>query len=843
MSEQRILRNAESLDDPAYKGTVVSAKGNADIWVEIQRDLAKDLLSCDTVEDCLDLACSRITRIPEVGATAHCLRRSGTGPCRVIHCHNLPAALVESVFTLTDHAEEAVPSTGVGAAARNLTLISARDADELRARGFSHGIVVSWHDGEGILASLLVASKRLCLSEGLALIGLQGVAYQCAAAIGRAIERERHETLLSDRTRALEESNTALEWKRSKLELALEASRAGVSDWNVVTGFLEMDSRVRELYGFQQDEPLRVEQALERVHPDDRQWVAAEIASIHRPGGRDAFSHEFRIVHPEAGVRWISRRGRVERNAGGNVTHSIGISFDITPLKKEEHRLRASEEKYRRLHESMMDAFACVDMEGRVLDCNPAFEQLLGYARDELLEMNFNDFTHEKWHDPERRILDEQVLTRGFSEIYEKEYVRKDGTLLPVELRACALWDDTGAPCAIWGIIREISGRKRTEAAMLEWNTELERRVAERTTELGQSEERFRKLAELTAEGIAITEGGILLDGNAQLAHMHGYELEEMIGRPVTDFIAPQSRSLVMEKIRNGAEEPYEAFERRKDGSVFPVSVHARMGIWEGRAMRATAICDLSEAKRTAEQLQNQQAELERARSLALVTEVSAGIVHQVAQPLSAMSLNIAAALKGLNGCTKKSCGSLEIVRELEVDVRRLREAVYHLRSLANPDRRSVAELDFNEMVESVVRTLKHEALSQGVTIELELGERIPRFMGDRVQLKQVVINLLRNAFDACGPREPGQRLIRIRTRMTGGEEIELEVMDSGMGIPEGILCSLFTPFFTTKAEGLGMGLRLARTIVETHGGVITGGNNPQRPGARFHVTLPLGMD
>lgn len=839
MSEQRIPRKDEGRDDPEFEEPRGVTKNHADSWVVLQRDLAKDLHSCGTVEDCLTVTYSHVTRIPGVDAAAVCHRRDGTDPCRVIRSRNLSADLAESIFAQTDQTVEDTSPTLVHTIVRNRGLMSARSADELSALGFPDGIVVSCHD-DGVLALLVVASRNLCLSEGSPFIAMEAVAYQCAAAMGRAIERERHETLLLDRTRALEETNTELAWKRSKLELALQASRAGVSYWNMETGIIEMDSRIRELYGFPPDQSITSEHALERIHPDDRKWMTEEIASIQRPGGRDTFNHEFRIVHPEEGIRWISRRGRVERDAGGNVTHSIGISFDITPLKREENRLRTSEEKYRRLHESMMDAFACVDMEGRIQDCNPAFEQMLGYTRKELLEMNFKDFTHEKWHDLERRILDEQVLTRGFSDIYEKEYVRKDGTLLPVELRACALWDDDAAPCAIWGIVRDITERKRAEAAMREWNTELERRVAERTTELRQSEERFRKLAAMTAEGIAITEGGILLDGNPQLARMHGYELEEMIGRPVTDFIAPQSRSLVMEKIRDGVEEPYEAFERRKDGSVFPVSVHARMGIWEGRSMRATAIRDLSEAKRTAEQLRTQQTELDHARSLALVTEVSAGIVHQVAQPLSAMSLNIAAALKGLNGCTKKTCGSQEIVSELEVDVRRLREAVYHLRSLATPDRRNVAEMDFNEMVESVVRSLEHEALGQGVTIKLELDDRIPRFMGDRVQLKQVVINLLRNAFDACEPQEPGQRLIHFRTRMTAGDEIELEVMDSGMGIPEDILGKLFTPFFTTKAEGLGMGLRLAQTIVETHGGVIGGGNNPQRPGARFHVILPL---
>lgn len=843
MSEQEFLRKAGSRDDPATAEAGRAEETDASAWMEAQRDLAKGLSACGTVEDCLAVAHSCAMRLPGVDGAAVCLQEGETGKCRVIGCRELPERQVELILAGAERQENNLSAGEVGVEVRCLRKISISVSDDLAACGFPHVVVISWHGGQGVLALLVVASKRHRLSEGLSFVFMDSVGTQCASTIVRVLAKVFHETRLSERTRALEETNAALKMKSAKLEFALEASRAGVSIWNVETGLLEMDSRIWDLYGLPCDQPISVELALERVHPDDREWLYAEIASIHLPGGRDDFSHEFRIIHPEAGVRWISRRGRVERDENGSTTRSLGISFDITRIKREEQMLRASEEKYRRLHESMMDAFACVDMEGKVLDCNPAFEAMLGYSREELLEMNFNDFTHEKWHGYERRILDEQVLTRGYSEIYEKEYLRKDGTLLPVELRACALWNDDGEPCAIWGIVRDIAERKRVEAAMREWNAELEHRVAERTAELKQSEARFRKLTELTAEGIAITEGGILLDGNPQLARMHGYELEEMIGRPVMDFIAPQSKALVLKKIRNGVEEPYEAFELHKDGSVFPVLVQARMGIWEGRAMRATSLCDLTESRRISMQLQTQQAELERVRSLALVAEVSAGIVHQVAQPLSAMTLNIAAAIQGLTGCREKSCGSLEIVRELEADVRRMREAVYHLRALTSPDRRSVAELEFNEMVESVVRTLRQEALNRGVTIELNLGERIPRLKADRVQLIQVVINLLRNSLEACEPREPGQRLIRIRTTLTKKAEIELEVKDTGMGIPDGDICKLFTPFFTTKADGLGMGLRLAQRIMEAHGGVIGGGNNPDGPGARFYLTLPVVVD
>lgn len=705
--------------------------------------------------------------------------------------------------------------------------------------GMAHAVIIQWQEDGNPLAAMTLGSRETRLSSGLSIRFLETAGAQVQAAITCIHSRALLDSKIIERTRKHDGATAMLEDESSNLKLALKASKAGLSIWNVQSGTVELDIHIRDLYGLAAEEPVNMEKILSRIHPADREWLGAQIELIHATGEPDTFNHEFRIIHPVHGERWIARRGKVETDEHGNVTRSIGISIDITDKKQGELALRAGEVRFRRLHESMMDAFAAVNMEGRVIDCNPPFAALLGYTRDELLGKDFRDFTPIEWHETESRIISTQVLERGYSEIYEKQYRRKDGTLVPVELRTCLLNDEHGGRQFLWAIVRDITAHKQAERAMQDWNTELERRVSERTAELRQSEARFRKLAEVTREGIAITEDGILVDGNPQLARMHGYELHEMIGRPVTDFVAHQSSKLVAERMRNGEQASYEAFELRKDGSVIPVEVHARMINWEGRTIRVTALNDISETKRVAMQLQAQQAELEHARCLALVAEVSAGIVHQVAQPLSAMTLNILAVLERLGHCKQKSCGGLGMVRELEDDVFRMREAVVHLRALSNPSRQNLEPLDFNRVISEVVRPLAQEAVNRGITVELDLDESIPMLPGDRVQLSQVVLNLLRNGFDACGGSPEGQRLVELKTRAKANHGVELEVRDTGAGIAEEHLDQLFAPFFTTKPEGLGMGLRLAQTIIRAHGGSIDSIKLPDRTGACFRVILP----
>jgi len=528
-------------------------------------------------------------------------------------------------------------------------------------------------------------------------------------------------------------------------------------------------------------------------------------------------------------------------DAGGAIIGSVSVVRDITARKRAEAALRQSEGKYRKLHESMRDAFVIVDMDGRILEYNPAYQEMLGYSDDELRRLTYVDITPGKWHSFEARLVAERILPLGFSGLYQKEYRRKDGSFFPVELSAFLIRDDDGNPFSIWAIVRDITVQKQAELTMREWNQTLERRVAERTMDLQQSEARFRQLAETTFEGIAITENGILYDCNTQLATIHGYELAEMIGRPILDFIAPESHELVVNRMRQGNEVTYECFGLRKDGSRFPTEIHARMGKWHGKISRITALRDLTDLKLAADKLHAQQTELEHAQRLALISEVSAGIIHQIGQPLCAMGANVAVVMAKHTACTVKRCGTQRILRDIEADVDTMRKVITHMRTLAHDSQSSRVPTDLNRLLEDVLHLLRQEAANRQIRLVVRLEHDLPPVAADGVQINQVILNLVRNAFDACADSPPDRRTVSITIQGAAGPGVEMSVTDAGSGIAPTVMERLFEPFFTTKSTGLGIGLRLSRTIITAHGGSIHAHNNPNGIGATFRVILPRG--
>lgn len=501
-----------------------------------------------------------------------------------------------------------------------------------------------------------------------------------------------------------------------------------------------------------------------------------------------------------------------------------------------ERKLQASEEKFRALIESATDGVCVFSAQGDIVAANSAFASTHGYTMEEILAAKLSDLdTPESAQLASERF---QRLMTGEAMSFEVEHFCKNGNIIPFEVSANLL--HIGDEKLVVGFHRDITERKQAAQTLLEWSQTLEHRVAERTQELQQSKTRFRQLAEATFEGIAITEGRLLLDGNVQLGAMHGYELAEMISRPITDFIAPESQAWVAERLRNGKECAYEFIGLRKDGSTFPVEAHARMMTWHGEKTRVTALRDLSEAKQTAARLQAQQTELEYAQRLALVSEISTGIIHQIGQPLCAMGANLAAALAKIKACKIHSCGSHDILTDVEANMHSLRESVSHLRALAHPEQPHRIPCDFNDLLEGTLLLLRREAASRKILLVVGLGHDLPPVLADTIQLSQVILNLVRNAFDACAACPPDQRMVAISTRTLTGEDVELSVRDAGTGIAPENLDHLFAPFFTTKPNGLGIGLRLSRTIVEAHGGLIEGYNNSDGIGATFRLVLPV---
>mgnify|MGYP001119827871 CR=1 FL=1 len=216
--------------------------------------------------------------------------------------------------------------------------------------------------------------------------------------------------------------------------------------------------------------------------------------------GRAVKNHLVRVEAPGSmQSKWLLVSAAPILGAGGSIQRLICTYYDITERRAAEEALRQSEARYRMLHESLRDAFVQVSLDGRILEYNDLFCQMLGYSPEEIATLTYLDLTPVKWHAVEAEILRSQILPRGYSDVYEKEYRRKDGMVIPVELRTILSRDEKGMPAAMWAIVRDISSRKLAEEALKTINEKLEQRVAERTKEIEQQANHLRALAsELT---------------------------------------------------------------------------------------------------------------------------------------------------------------------------------------------------------------------------------------------------------------------------------------------------------------------------------------------------------
>jgi PAS domain S-box-containing protein len=292
--------------------------------------------------------------------------------------------------------------------------------------------------------------------------------------------------------------------------------------------------------------------------------------------------------------------------------------------------LRESETKYRRLYESMADAFVVVDMQGGIQEFNPAYEAMLGYSKEELGALTYTDLTPEKWHAMEARIVAEQIIPHGSSGVYEKEYRRKDGTVFPVELRTILMRDGAGRPAAMWAIIRDVSARKHLEQALQKTHDELEARVLERTSQLQASEEQFRTMFETVAIGIgqADPQTGRFLRVNKKMCAITGYSMDELLKLHVSDITHPDDRATdwdLFQRVIRGEQPDYQIEKRyvRKDGALAWVRVNMTVIRDDaGKVLRTMAtIEDVTERKKTEQ----------RIVQLSRVQAVLGGVNHAIA--------------------------------------------------------------------------------------------------------------------------------------------------------------------------------------------------------------------
>jgi PAS domain S-box-containing protein len=266
-----------------------------------------------------------------------------------------------------------------------------------------------------------------------------------------------------------------------------------------------------------------------RLHPEDAGKVM--VAVDRQLAGDVPYDVVYRIKNRNDEWRCWSARGKALRDAAGKPYRWIGSITDITDRRRGEEELTQSERKYRTLHETMMDGFVRVGIDGSITECNEVYRAMLGYSESELKRLTYVDLTPERWHAFEAKVV-EQIVARGHSDVYEKEYRRKDGTVFPVELRTVLTRDENGNPSGMWAVTRDITERKRAEEEVHRLNAELDQRVTDRTAQLEAANH------ELEAFSYSVSH-----DLRAPLRAIDGYG--RILAEDYEDRLDPEGRRLL----------------------------------------------------------------------------------------------------------------------------------------------------------------------------------------------------------------------------------------------------------------------------------------------------------
>jgi PAS domain S-box-containing protein len=508
----------------------------------------------------------------------------------------------------------------------------------------------------------------------------------------------------------------------------------------------------------------------------------------------------------------------------GEPRRSFTIIRDITERKKAEEALRKSEQRLRLF---MRDAFVGVDLAGRIQDFNPAYQQMIGYKEEELFRLTYTEITPEKWHETEAQILREQILPRGFSDVYEEEYRRKDGTIFPVEVRRYLLRNEAGEPYAIWAVVRDVTERRRADEALRE------------------SERRFRQVVEMVGGFVwEVDADGLYTYTSPAVEKILGYTPDELVGKMhFYDLFAPDVREQLKSAASAAfvARQPFQEFPNNnvsKSGKIVCLATSGVPILDEvGRLLGYRGVdTDVTDGFRAETEAQLLRTELAHFSRVATMSELAASIAHELNQPLAAILANAQAALHLIHGDAPDPKELNEILEDIVADDQRAAEIIHSMRSMLKKGVDERRLLSVNDLIKDVLSIVRSECLARRVSIILDLSSPIPPITGDRVQLQQVILNLVTNAFDAMETSEKPREL-KIRTREVDNEII-LDVMDSGFGIHHDKLETIFEPFFTTKKNGLGLGLSLSRSIVRSHAGRLWA-DNSSAGRTLFHMALP----
>jgi len=612
---------------------------------------------------------------------------------------------------------------------------------------------------------------------------------------------------------------------RTQFEEALDAVFVADAETGII---IDCNRAASELVGREKSELVGKHQRI--LHPPEE--ISGDFSRTFKQHLKEKEGQvlETRVITKSGEIRHVAIKANIFELGDKKVIQ--GLFRDITEQKKAEEALRASEEKYKELINGMNDTAWVIDFDCSFIDVNDAAVKVLGYSREELRSMRIFDIDFTL--DPEeiKRLV--KGMPTDKAQVFETAHTTKDGKTIPVEISSSLVTYQ--GKRAILSIARDITERKKMEERLLE------------------SEERLKNLYENIPDSLCVFVGreGRLLEYNKAFKERTGYTDEELKDKKFLDFVHPDDRAMIREKY--GTKYPEEAFplvfemkEISKKGEPLPIQVSVSTYKKKGKVIGIEVLHrDITERKEMERKLQEYAEQLEemvekrtrqlkeaheqliKSERLAAIGQVAAMVGHDLRNPLTG--------IKGATYYLKTKLGpntdekAREMLELIDKDVEHSNKIITDLMEYSKEIRLELTETT----PKSIVREALHLVEVPKNIQVLDLTQSEPKIKMDVEKMKRVFCNLVKNAVDAM----PNGGKLTIASRESDGS-MEVAFADTGIGMKKEIMEKIWTPFFSTKAKGMGLGLAICKRIIEAHGGSVSVESTAGK-GTTFAVTIPI---
>jgi PAS domain S-box-containing protein len=624
---------------------------------------------------------------------------------------------------------------------------------------------------------------------------------------------------ITDRKRA----EAALRASEERWRLMFETSAAGMATARLDGVFTAANPALRRMLARTDDEILG-HTAMEITHADERAETEDVVARF-RSGLQQEYHVEKRYLKKDGSPVWLNVTTTLVPATETSEPFLQAIYINITDRKQAEAALRASEERWRAMFETAPVGITMLDFEHRrYLAANAAFQRITRYTEDELRELTALDLTHEDDRPAAQRRIDTGDIGGR-----QKRYRRKDGEAIWADVSAFVVPATESTPTFLGAVIVDITDRKRAEDA------------------LRRSEAYLNEVFITLPDGVAVVDRDYQYQRvNPIYERRSGISAQQISGMHVADINGTEAFDETikpaLDRCFTGENVAYgDWFTHAISGRRYLAVTYSPLFIdGPDRPSAVLAITrDLTDYMLASEALHQAQADLARLNRVMLLEEMAASIAHEVNQPIAAVITNANAGLRWLDARQPDLDEVRQALGRIVRDGTRAGEVISRVRGLVKkmPPRRELS--DINETIRDVIALTQTEMQRNGVRWRSRLAVDLPPVSADRVQLQQVLINLIVNAVEAMAGTDAGPRELTIVSGAVDRDALLIEVQDTGPGFDPEKLDRFFQSFYTTKPEGVGMGLAISRSIVEAHGGRLSAAQNKPR-GAVFRFTLPV---